>query len=229
MKHYIVLVIIFILWFFLGAACVPSSGNFEIINHTDVSFCKIVRFPDKSINAPWSGKITKIKLSPGKSIFIEENRETFLIDIFTCDDRFVITKQPFDRNRLGDSWILTNNSLIGRVSEYDPTPRPTRTPAVVTIKNETGKNICSLRLSPPEWMGYEFGENILGDVWQTDEQVVLHEPEQIKYATYALGVGFCDGTGYTTKEVTFEDIMTIALRGPDQDIHDLLAEKQGAK
>ena len=228
MKYYVILVII-MLWILLSAACTPSQGNFKIINRTELTFCKIIRFPDRSINAPWSGKTTRVKLPPGESVFIREDRETFLIDILTCDGRFAITKQPFDRNELGDSWVLTNKDLIDRTEKYEFTSKPTRTPAVVTIKNETGKDICSLRLSPPEWMGYQFGENILSDTLHPGAQVILHEPEQIKYATYALSIEFCDGTEYITKEVTFADVITITLRGAEQDTSDLLVKREEAK
>ena len=211
------------------AGCGFGDQHLKVINDTSYTFCKIVRFPDRSINAPWSGKITKVKLPPGESISIKEDRETFLIDIFTCDDRFVITKQPFDRNESGDSWILANEDLIDRTAKYEPTPKPTRMPAMVTIKNRTEKDICSLRLSPPKWMGYQFGENILNNTLRPGAQMTLHEPEQIKYATYAIGVGFCDGTEYITKEATFADIMTITLRGEEQDTRDLLVEREEAK
>ncbi len=218
--------VIFLLVAVFLAGCGLRGQRREVINYTDHAFCRVEEVPNLSIYAPWDKKTKHIKLPPNGSITIRDRGEKYILHIWSCDGRYMVSNYNH-RPESDDPWILSEMDVWDTQEKYEPTPRPTRTPAVVTLKNETGKSICSLRLSPPEWKGYQFGENILGDVWEPGQQIVLHEPAQIRFAVYALGIDLCDGTGYITEEISCDSIMTVTLRGAEQDTHGLLVERQG--
>lgn len=208
----------------LLAAC-TSSDKVTIINKTSYAFCKMERTPNLSIYAPWQKNTQRIHLPPGETAFLSGGDKEHVLRLRTCDGRYYVSNFRF-RPEPGEPWILTDDMIIDRDIEYHPTPRPTRIPIVLTIVNDAGKDICSLRLAL-RLKPYKFGDNILAQAMAPGGQIVLTEPEHITWGTYVINVHFCDDDEYITEEVTFEGIMTVRLRGAEPDAHDLLIEKQG--
>ena len=206
----------------LLSACIGGKDDVvTVTNDTPYTFCKVEQTPNLSIYAPWQVKTRVILLRPGKSLSLSGGDEEHILHLETCDGHYGVSNYGHWPEP-GEPWVITEDSLWDRTKEYVSTPHPTRIPAVVTLQNETGKAICSLQLSPPEWMGYQFGENILDAPLQPGETLTLREPEQIKYATYAIGVTPCDGDQYVTDPVTFQYKTTIILRGAPLDTQENL-------
>jgi len=208
----------------LLAAC-TSSGKVTIINKTSHTFCKAERTPNLSIYAPWQKRTYRINLPPGRKVKLADVDKEHILYLSTCDDRYVISNY-LEWPKHGEPWVLTDDKVTDMEVPYNPTPKPTRIPVVLTIVNDAGKDICSLQLASRR-KPYIFGDNILAQAMAPGEQIILTEPEHIMWGSYVINVHLCDDDEYITEEVTFEGIMTIRLRGAEPDAHDLLIEKQG--
>ena len=225
MKPYHNAITIFVLLSILLAGCGLAGQRREVINYTTYTFCKLEETPNLSIYAPWQKKTRRIKLPPNGSITIRDRGKDYILYLISCDGRYVADNY-MSWPEPGEPWIVVNATDLE--SLHAPPPKPTRTPAVVTIKNGTGRDICSIRLGYPREPD-SFGNNLLKQSMPSGHQIVLHEPEEIEYAVYVLQIQFCDGKDYETKAITFADIMTITLRGEEQDTRDLSVEREEAK
>ena len=206
-----------------SAACF-SSDTVTVVNNTSYTFCKVERTPNLSVYFPPQKITHRIRLHPGETASLSGGDEKHILRLRTCDGRYYVSNLHF-RPEPGEPWILTDDMIIDRNIEYHHTPMPTRVPAVVTIVNNTGKAICSTQLSLRS--KNKFGDNIMERTWSPGEQIVLAEPRDIHWGTYVIKVHYCNGEEYITEAVTFEEIMTIILRGEEPDTHDLLIKKQG--
>ena len=201
--------------------CSASGKKVTVINNTTHTFCKVERKPNLSIYFPLQKRTHRIRLRPGETTSLSGGDEKHILHLITCGGRYAISNWP----EYDDPWVLTDAMLADLEAEYIPTPLPTRVPAVVTIVNNTGKDICSIQLA--RWRKpYQFNGNILERTWSPGEQIVLAEPQDIHWGTYVVRVHFCDGDEYITEAVTFEGIMTVTLRGEAQDSESLLIEHQ---
>jgi len=225
MKPYHNAITIFVLLSILLAGCGLAGQRREVINYTTYTFCKLEETPNLSIYAPWQKKTRRIKLPPNGSITIRDRGKDYILYLISCDGRYVADNY-MSWPEPGEPWIVVNATDLE--SLHAPPPKPTRTPAVVTIKNGTEKDICSVQFS--RWREpFQFNNNILDQTMPPDYQIELKEPEDIKWGTFVIKVGFCNGNEYITKQVTFADIMTITLRGEEQDARDLSVEREEAK
>jgi len=227
MKKQGMLAIIFTLAIMLLAGCGLAGQRLEVINDTSYTFCKVEQTPNLSVYAPWQKRTKHIRLRPGEKISLSGGDKKHILYLETCDGHYGVSN--YDRwPDPGEPWIIDEGILWDRTKKYVPKPKPTRTPAVVTIKNGTEKDICSIELSLRK-KPYKFSPSILDDILQDGAQIVLYEPQDIKYSTNVLKITFCDGNEYITQQVTFSDIITITLRGEEQDTRDLLVEREKAK
>jgi len=209
------------------AGCGLAGQRREVINYTTHAFCKLEERPNLSIYAPWDKKTRRIKLPPNGSIKIRDRGEKYILNIWTCDGRYMISNYNH-RPEPGEPWILGEMDVWDSQQKYKPTPMATRIPVVLTIINDTGRDICSVRFS--RWREpYQFSDNVLTRTMIPGDQIVLREPEDINWGIYVLKIYFCDETEYLTEAVVFEEIMAITLRGAEQDAHDLLVEKEGVE
>ena len=209
------------------AGCGFGGQRREVINYTSYTFCKVEERPNLSIYAPWQKKTRRIELPPNGSITIRDRGKDYILSVWSCDGRYMISNYNH-RPEPGEPWYLGESDVWDSQREHIPKPKPTRTPAVVTIKNGTEKDIRSIELSLRK-KPYKFSLSILDDILQDGAQIVLYEPQDIKYSTNVLKITFCDGNEYITQQVTFSDIITITLRGEEQDTRDLLVEREKAK
>ncbi len=202
----------------LLVGCSASGKKVTVINNTTHTFCKVERTPNLSIYFPLQKRTHRIRLRPGETASLSGGDEKHILYLITCGGRYAISNWP----EYDDPWVLTDAMLADLEAEYSPTPMPTRIPAVVTIVNNTGKDICSMQFSLRR--KNNFGDNILERAWSPGEQIVLAEPRDIYWGTYVIRVHYCNGEEYITEAVTFEEIMTVTLRGEAQDSESLLIE-----
>ena len=208
----------------LFAAC-TSSEKIIVINNTSHTFCKVERTPNLSIYAPWQKKTSRIRLHPGETVSLSGGDENHILYLLTCDERYMVSNYR-QRPEPGEPWVLTDSMVADMAIEFVPTPMATRIPVVLTIINDTGRDICSVRFS--RWREpYQFSDNVLTRTMIPGDQIVLREPEDINWGTYVLKIYFCDETEYLTEAVVFEEIMAITLRGEEFDTLDLLTERRG--
>ena len=217
-KAYLFTFVVLLLLLISVAAC-SSSDKITVVNNTSYTFCKVERTPNLSVYFPLQKRAHRIRLHPGETTSLSGGDKKHILHLSTCDGRYVAGNWP----EYDDPWILTDDMLADMEAEYIPTPLPTRVPAVVTIVNHTGKAICSTQFSLR--LKNKFGDNILARAWSPGEQIVLAEPRDIHWGTYVIKVHYCNGDEYITEAVTFEEIMTIILRGEESDAHNLLIEK----